>query len=282
MMKPMDDLQKSILKLKAENAVDVLSDDEKNIWNNFTEIERIEFLKDLLEKPVEFDNPVGIWYSKTKWSEALKAVTNKISLCLLEIASGANDIVPQTVARLYCHKDTVYTTVNLNKGLTDEFKRRTKQLPIKIDIIEDAAQKIEDYIGTEKIDVVVFEHSFNDIIEALLVERDGVDTINTDWLDILPEMVETVNREYLNKTLESSVKSEFLKIISSCLDVLKQDSFIIVNQFQFQYSLNVGMNPDLLENYLPITRKWITDAGLGEEIFFEGFESQWWMFLKKK
>ncbi len=281
-MKPLDNLERYIQKMTQQGAANILSDYEKKDWDSYTNADKERHLKDLIEKPLEFDNPMSMWYFKTKWGEALRAVLSDAPVNVLEIASGANDLVPQVVAKLYGHSDTTYTTVNLNKGLTAEFKRRTEGLPIQVNVIEDAAQKLESYFGSEKADVVVFEHSFNDIIEAMLVERDGVDTINTDWMEILPLMVEKVNRAYLDKTLESAIKDEFLKILESCLDVLKPNSFIVVSQFQFQYSLDVGMNPELLENYLPIVRGWIANAGIGEEVFIEGFEPQWWMFLKKR
>jgi len=49
----------------------------------------------------------------------------------------------------------------------------------------------------------------------------------------------------------------------------------------YQYDLDRGINRDFWENLLLIVRKWINGAGIGKEVFIDGFEPQWWMFIKK-
>ncbi len=282
-MKPLDNIQSWIDKMNNKDTLNVLSQDEQIIWNNLNDNLRIEYLKSLLEKPIEFTLPVSIyaWYFRNKWGEALKTVLNKQMLNLLEIGSGSTDMLPQIMSRLFNHSKTKYTTINMNKELTSIFRNATNKLPIQIDIIEDAGQKIEDYFSGNELDVVVFEHSVNDIIQAMLAERNGIDTIDSDWFDVLPQMIEIVNKEYVSGSLESSVKNELLELIKSCLKVLKKDGYIIINHFQYQYDLNLGMNPELWENLLPIVRSWINDSSIGLEVYFDEFEPQWWMFIKK-
>lgn len=174
-----------------------------------------------------------------------------------------------------------YITANLNKELTNIFKAKTKNLPITVEVIEDDAQNIEEVSGTDAFDMVVFEHSANDVIETILAEKNGIDTINSDWMEILPQITEIVNQEYQNGTLEQTVKPEFLYLISSCLKVLKPNGRIAINHYQFQYNLDIGLNPDWNENLLPVVRTWINEAKLGKEVIVQDFEPQWWMFLKK-
>ena len=154
-----------------------------------------------------------------------------------------------------------YITANLNKELTNIFKAKTKNLPITVEVIEDDAQNIEEVSGTDAFDMVVFEHSANDVIETILAEKNGI--------------------EYQNGTLEQTVKPEFLYLISSCLKVLKPNGRIAINHYQFQYNLDIGLNPDWNENLLPVVRTWINEAKLGKEVIVQDFEQQWWMFLKK-
>jgi hypothetical protein len=49
----------------------------------------------------------------------------------------------------------------------------------------------------------------------------------------------------------------------------------------YQYDLSLGYHPDLWNNMLPIAREWINSVEGGKEMFFEGFDPQWWMFYKK-
>jgi hypothetical protein len=49
----------------------------------------------------------------------------------------------------------------------------------------------------------------------------------------------------------------------------------------YQTDLDLNYDVDLYENMINIVRKWINDAGIGIEVFFEDFEPQWWLFVQK-
>jgi hypothetical protein len=129
-------------------------------------------------------------------------------------------MIPQIISKKYEHPHTRYITANMNKKLTASLKSKTGNLPISVDVIEDAAQNICDYIGDRKFDIVAFEHSVNDVLQTMLAERDGIDTTNEDWWEILPRMIDIIKQEYLNGTLEVSVKDEFLGLIISCISTI--------------------------------------------------------------
>lgn len=280
-MQALDNINKWIQKMKEVDITEVLSIGEQKEWNEITFEERSDKLDKMLSNPVDDFSVVYKWYFRMKWIEALQTLQTKSPLKLLELGAGDTDMIPQIMAKKYEHSESHYVTANMNKKLTSNFREKTKNLPIKISVIEDAAQNISEYIENEKFDVVAFEHSINDILQAMLGERDSIDTTNEDWWEILPRMIEIIKQEYLNNTLEASVKVEFLELIRSCLDVLKPEGYIIINHFMYQYDLNLGYNPDLWNNMLPIVRKWINSLGIGQEIFFDGFDSQWWLFYKK-
>ena len=170
------------------------------------------------------------------------------------------------------HSKTNYTTANLNKQLTAEFKAKTKDLPIKIDVVEDAAQKIENYFGDNKVDVIVFEHSFNDVLETMIADKHGIDTINTNWWDILPRLIQLTNEAYKDGAYEAIIKNDFLQMLKSLLNVLKPGAFIISHQFQYQGDLDLGIIPEIWSDLISTVRKWITGENIGTEMFFDGFE----------
>jgi len=93
--------------------------------------------------------------------------------------------------------------------------------------------------------------------------------------------MELVNKEYEGDTLESSVKESLLSIFNSCLNVLKKDSFIMISHHMNTFELNHGINYAFWENVLTDFRKWANEAQIGREVFFDGFEPQWWMFIQK-
>ena len=63
----------------------------------------------------------------------------------------------QAIAKYYEHLETAYVTANVDKKLTAALRRKTTGLPIKINIIEDAAQNVKQYIGNELFDIIAVQ-----------------------------------------------------------------------------------------------------------------------------
>jgi hypothetical protein len=270
-MKPLDNYEIWTSRLNEADVFEIGSDFEVN---------KI-YLKEFLEAPIHRFTPVLSWYIRSKWVDAFKMIKNNAPIEVLELASGSSVFIPQVIAKHYSNPQTKYTTFNLNKKLTAGFKAQTKNLPLKIDVVEDAAQNIGNYIGQNKVDAVVFEHAINDILQGMFAERYGIDTIDTDWFEILPEMIKIISTEYSKGTFETSVKNEFLALLDSCLNVLKPNGFMTFFQFMYQADLDLGYDAELYGNMVDIIRKWVHEAGIGKEVFFDGFEPHWWMFIQK-
>ena len=282
-MIPLENIQENAQKwqerLDDESTLRVLSEDERLEFKRISKPDRHVLLSELFNAPAAF-NIITTWYNENKWIEVLFALKKQAHIRLLELASGANVGIPRAMSEVFNNPETCYVTVNSNKELSKWFREGTKELPIKIEIIEDEAKKIEDFADGESFDIVAFEHAINDIIYDMIARKNGIDTVTKNWLDIHQEMVDLTNAELASGTLEASVKDGLVGILSSCLKVLKKESFIVINHFMYQYDLDKGINYDFWENLMPLFRSWIKDAKLGEEVFFDGFEPQWWMFIK--
>ena len=270
-MKPLDNHETWAKRLGVENPSEIGFDIE----------ESKAFLKQIFEAPINIFPPVLSWYIRSKWLDVFKNIKPNAPIEVLELASGASVYVPNVIAKYYNNPQSKYITFNLNKKLTAQFKASTKDLPLAIDIVEDAAQNIEEYIGENKMDAVVFEHAINDILQGMFAARHGMDTIDTDWFEILPKMVEIMCAEYRNGTLDAAVKDEFVALLKSCLHVLKPGGVMVFFHHMYQFDLEQGYDFALYENLVPIARKWVQDAGIGKEVFFDGFEPNWWMFIQK-
>lgn len=282
-MRPIDDSTKWLDRIISKDASNILTASERESWNGITNADKIRFLAELIEKPIVFENPEIIydWYFRNKWADALKAIHKETSISVFEIGAGGCDIVPKAVANSFSHPDTKYVTANLNKELTQIFKWKTEKDPITISVIEDDALNVSSYVAKNAFDIIVFEHSVNDVLETILAEKNGIDTVNGGWMDILPSITEVVNREWNNGTFEENTKPEFLNLISTCLEVLKPGGFLVFAHYQFQYNLDIGLSSELNQALIPTVRKWFCEQNIGEEIFFDDFDPNWWMFIKK-
>ncbi len=277
-MIPLDDYGKWRPVIK-ECARRYLNEKEYEEFCRIPEKEAEEQLRKLLEMPIASFTAVNDMFFRARWAEVLKTIHHKEELKLLEVATGDADMIPQVMS--ITHPGSHYITANMNKMLNVSLLDKTKNLNLKMELIEDDAAMIENYIGREAVDVIAFQHAVNDVIQAILCDREGVDTIYSDWMETLPKMIEILQKEMREGTLEQHAKAPFLGLLRTLLTVLKKDGIIAINHYMFQLDLDWGYPSDLFENMLPMTRKWLQELVECEEIYFEGFDPNWWIFLKK-
>ena len=275
-MKPIDILNRNILTLK--NANFFLSEMEYENFLKFNEIEKEELLKNLLEKPINEFTEINELYFRSKWAEFVNKDYGNNPISLLEVASGDADMIPQSLAR--SNPDTTYIAANMNKILNESLLRKTKDLNIKMRLIDDDAAIIKKYVKENSIDIIAFQHGVNDVLQAILCEQNDIDTINSDWMICLPKMIELLQNELSNNSFEKSVKEPFLNLMNDLLVVLKEDGVIAINHYMFQLDLDLGYPKDLFENLISIIRDWFKENNCFKEVYYDGFDSNWWIFLK--
>ena len=148
-------------------------------------------------------------------------------------------------------------------------------------VIEEDAVNITDYLQPESVDIIAFQHAVNDVIQAILCDQNGIDTVYTDWMEMLPLMIHIIQKEFKQDTLEAHVKPGFLSLLEKLCQVLKPGGFMVMSHYMFQLDLDWGYPPVLWENYIPITREWITELPNLTEKSISGFDPQWWLFYQK-
>jgi hypothetical protein len=277
-MIPLDNYEKW-LPLLEKSAHLYLSESEYKEFCLISKDEVGNQLKKLLEKPIADFTIINDVYFRARWAEVLRILRPDNDLKLLEIATGDADMIPQVLARI--HPNCSYITANMNKILNISLLNKTKDLPLKMEIIEDDAANIENHSGREVFDIIAFQHAVNDVLQAILCGKEGVDTIYSDWMETLPKMIEILQKETTQNTLEQHVKMPFLGLMDKLMRVLKKDGVMAMNHYMFQLDLDWGYPPDLFEKMVPVTREWISEIKGCKEIFFDGFDPNWWIFLQK-
>ena len=277
-MKRLDKFNTDIL--SEEKAKILLSEKQYKLFLNMNMQERENCLEELLSKPIEKFTVINELYFRYKWAELFRHFYQDTPFTLLEIASGDADMIPQTMARTNPTSD--YLTANMNVKLNESLLKRTEGLNINFHLISDDAANIKNYVNEQTVDMIAFQHGANDVIQAILCAKNGIDTTYSDWMKTLPKMIELLQNEVKNETLEVNVKAPFLALMTNLVDLLKEDGIIAIHHYMFKLDLDWGYPENLFENIIPLVRKWCSEIETCVEITISGFDSHWWLFLSKR
>ena len=281
-VKCLDNFEQIKNRMNQKNICSALLPYEQDAWAAMTEEIRDGRLRRICSVPFS-DEDFTVMYSayfRLKWLDALEKCVERNGPTILEVGSGSSVNIPNALTIF--DPNAKYITANMNKILTEGLRLNTASLPISIRVIEDDANNIKNYLPPDSVDAIVFEHSVNDVLQAIICEQNGMDTTNSDWFEIISEMIQLICAEYENNNLEKVVKAPFLSLISNCMSVLKPGGFIIMQHYMFQYDLDLGYNPELWENMLPTVRPWLNDILTGKEVEMSTFDPQWWIFFQKQ
>lgn len=275
-MKPIDSFNREIISLK--NAQRFLSENEYNNFLNLGDKLKDDLLRKILENPIDQWNEVTELYFRSKWASLFNALYADKDICVLEVASGDADMIPQTLS--ISNPNSNYIAANMNKILNDSLIRKTKGLNINLKLIDDDASKIRDYIEDNKVDIIAFQHGVNDVLQAMLCSNNNIDTVECEWMELLPKMIELVKIEVENNTFEETLREPFVSFINELSYTLKEDGIIAINHYMFDLDLKWGYPREIFENLISIIREWLADYL--EEVYLDGFDKNWWLFLKRR
>lgn len=221
-------------------------------------------------------------YYVTAWFNIFDKLGLPANMSIYEIAAGDQIYIPKAL-ETYAGKEGKYVTINLNRELSGNFIEKTKELQADIRVIEDNGINIEKYYGNNSFNVIAFHHALNDIIQTIVAEVDGIDTINCNWWETEPQMLRTVMKYYNQGDLKAVAYDSFINIIKACIRALKVGGYMIFDNCSFVGDYEgLGYSFEFHCSYIDMARKWITEADLGlKEVVINGYDEKWWMILKK-
>ena len=233
------------------------------------------------------NNPIkmNIWfdiYWSACWAEAMRLGGVGPASTVLEIGAGIATNFIRAASSLLGSRGR-FVTVNINKEITEDFKKRTRRLPIDIKIIEGNALYIAEHLEAEVASFIAFNHQLNDIIQTIVYETSGQTTMEGDWFgEMLPEMIKLIHEAQESGEMEISVRPKFLEIVESCAKVLKTGCMMGFNNGLIPITLRSGYTIEELGAFIPLARRWILeDLDNLEEVEIPGFDTKWWLFFKK-
>ncbi len=277
-MIPLDKIEKWLPKL-TEGAGRYLQPDELKQYESMPVSERERQIAALLHDPIANFTVINEVFFRDRWGEVMDRLHPGGKLTLLEVASGDADMIPQCMSRT--RPGSLYITANMNEKLNESLMKRVHGLPIEIRLIKDDAANILQHLQGGQVDIIAFQHAVNDVLQAVLCAQNGIDTVYSDWMETLPAMIRLLQKEVAAGTLEKHVREPFMNLMKALLPTLKSGGHVVINHYMFQLDLDWGYPPHLFEHLAPMVRTWLKDLPGCEEVMLEGFDPQWWIFLKK-
>ena len=216
------------------------------------------------------------------WKRAMEQIKLSPGGLVVEVASGASDPVPTAVALLQGSSGR-YVSANLNRNLTDGLRKALGRLPIEWRVVEDDAANLPRYLPAESAELVAFHHAVNDAVQTIIFEKEGLDTVDVNWGDVLPEMVRLTAAYWADGRLQTEVRAEFLELLRACCEVLKPGGTMAFTHHMYQSDIDLGYPMDLYSGFIPLTREWVKNSSLPlAEFRLEGYDSDWWLFVRKQ
>ncbi len=215
------------------------------------------------------------------WMEVLKEFSVDEDSTLVEIAPGGGTHIV-TAFDLISGRNSNYVAFNLNKKLTSDFKSQTEDLNLHIRIIEDDAKNALAYIRKESIDMVAGNHAINDILETIIANKEGLDTVEGGWFEIAPRLMRKYEKAYLNGTLKNLVFDDFIDIMRAICFTLKPKGYLVLNYYVYPVEIDWGGSVPVRSAFVNLARQWISEAELGfETVCLDGFDPKWWGLFRK-
>ncbi|MBP1993648.1 hypothetical protein [Paenibacillus eucommiae] len=250
-------------------------------------------LKQVIRNPIDLTGEMSkdlleLYYTAS-WFNLFEILRVPPDAAVFEIAAGDTIYIPRAL-NAYSGNTTnatnatnaTYVTANLNKELSKGFFQKTADLDIQIKIIEDDGVNLLDYYEHDSFEVVSFHHALNDIIQTIIADIEGIDTVNNNWWTIEPQMLQAVMRYNDQGKLKEAAYEPFIKIIDTCTKLLKKGGYIIFDNCTYAGYEQIGYSSEFHSSYIRLAREWITEANLDlEEVELDLYDKNWWMILKK-
>ncbi|MFH1566354.1 MAG: hypothetical protein ABIL09_00020, partial [Gemmatimonadota bacterium] len=201
-----------------------------------------------------------------------------VELAVYEPAAGASDSVAVAV-EAYSHGGGRYATVNLNRPLRDELRRKAAHLRLRLDIVEDHAQRVGAHFAAASFDAACFHHAINDILQTAASEPRGMDTTVVDWWPNERQMIEWLAEDYAADGLAARGRPELLAAVAGAVELVRPGGYLLFDHWTSLAARERAWFPwDLFCDLIPLARGWIAASGLPlEEVLLPGADPRWWM-----
>lgn len=247
---------------------------------NAEEIESL--LNQIMQSPIDlsrqWSQELIEFYYTAAWYHLFVELRIPSHASLYEIAAGDTVCIPRALHAF--SSGATYVTANLNKELSHQFMHKTADLDIQVKIIEDNGNNLLQYYEPQSFEVISFHHAINDIIQTIIADIEGIDTVNNNWWDIEPQLLQAVMSYHNRGELRKAAFEPFINIIETCMKLLKKGGYLIFDNCTYAGYEQMGYSSEFHSAYIQLVREWIAESDMGlKEVELESYDKQWWMIM---
>lgn len=221
-------------------------------------------------------------YYTASWYNLFEQLNMPPDASIFEIGSGDTAYIPKAMNAYSSGRGGKYVTANLNNELSRGFREKTKDMELTVEIIQDHGASLSKYYSEESFAVAAFHHALNDIIQTIIADLEGIDTIHNNWWEIEPQLLQAVMKYHHAGKLKNAAYEPFISLIDSCRQLLQKGGYMIFDNCTYAGYERVGYSSEFHGDYIDLARAWIKEADLGlEEVEMALYDSKWWMVLRK-
>ncbi len=216
-----------------------------------------------------------------QWIAAFEELGLPRNVRVFEPCAGGSEPV-LLAAEIHSRGHGDYTTVNLNKPLAAELRRKTAKVTMPVRIIEDNALNAANYLEAGSFDVACFHHAVNDIQQTAVSEPRGMDTTTVDWWPNERQMIEWLWEDAQAGRLGEYAQPALLGAVRQGIDMVGPGGWLLFDHWTWEAHRTAGWLPwEFFCDLIPMARRWVFEAALPvEERPLTGRDPQWWMCLR--
>ena len=220
-------------------------------------------------------------YFILKWMSLFRVLEIGDDARLVELAPGENPRVLIAFDTVVSGKGS-YIAVNLNRKLTSILKGRARSIETAAQFVEDDSRNLTDHVEKNTVDVVALNHAIDNILECLVAEEEGIDTVNAEYMEIFPKLIMRFEAACRSGKLKAIAHEGFMKIVADAFTVLKPNRYLIFYQFVLQEALDAGADMNMRSSLINIARDWILEKYAQSAMLeIDNYDPKRWLILKK-
>lgn len=216
-----------------------------------------------------------------QWVDAFEQLGLPGDLRVFEPCAGGSEPVA-LATECYTRGAGSYVTLNLNRPLADELRRKSAKVTLPLRIIEDNALHAANYLRARSFDVACFHHAVNDILQTAVSEPRGMDTTTVDWWPNERQMIEWLWEDARAGRLGEYAQPALVGAVRQAVDLVGPGGWLLFDHWTWEAHREAGWLPwDFFCDLIPLARRWVFEAGLPVvERPLTGRDPQWWMCLR--